>query len=248
MIFNMTGGGGGGGIHLGDAIIRVEANTGSTVTATDGVNTLTSEELTVTGYSYGFFFFSIPSGSFGTWTVTCISSGQTLTKTVSVSAPFEYICSFVRLYLYSHGNEFSSTTGGWAGYAESKEGTNWARQVPVVTNYSDYLSIIFAITSGYHSGYARIANTVDISSYTKLCIDYDLSSTGSSFSAALTATTSTSNHYTPAITSGLSKGTNQSAEIDITSVRSNLMYWGFDFHDNGGTRTTTLTIHAMWFE
>ena len=74
-IFNQGTGGGGASLS---PIIVVSAPTGSTVTCKKGSTVLTAEE------SSGTWSFAIPA--YGTWTVTGVSMGTTVEKTVSVTA------------------------------------------------------------------------------------------------------------------------------------------------------------------
>lgn len=74
-IFNQGSGGGGASLS---PIIVVSAPTGSTVTCKKGSTVLTAEE------SSGTWSFAIPA--YGTWTVTGVSMGNTVEKTVSVTA------------------------------------------------------------------------------------------------------------------------------------------------------------------
>lgn len=74
-IFNQGSGGGGASLS---PIIVVSAPTGSTVTCKKGSTVLTAEE------SSGTWSFAIPA--YGTWTVTGVSMGTTVEKTVSVTA------------------------------------------------------------------------------------------------------------------------------------------------------------------
>ena len=75
MIFNQGTGGGGASLS---PIIVVSAPTGSTVTCKKGSTVLTAEE------SSGTWSFAIPA--YGTWTVTGVSMGTTVEKTVNVTA------------------------------------------------------------------------------------------------------------------------------------------------------------------
>ena len=74
-IFNQGTGGGGASLS---PIIVVSAPTGSTVTCKKGSTVLTAEE------SSGTWSFAIPA--YGTWTVTGVSAGTTVEKTVEVTA------------------------------------------------------------------------------------------------------------------------------------------------------------------
>lgn len=74
-IFNQGSGGGGASLS---PIIVVSAPTGSTVTCKKGSTVLTAEE------SSGTWSFAIPA--YGTWTVTGVSMGTTVEKTVNVTA------------------------------------------------------------------------------------------------------------------------------------------------------------------
>lgn len=140
-IFNQGTGGGGASLS---PIIVVSAPTGSTVTCKKGSTVLTAEE------SSGTWSFAIPA--YGTWTVTGVSMGTTVEKTVNVTAIEVY---FVTL-------EFIPDALNNATWAQIKQASNagiasnyWSvgdtKQITIngkvsdgltLSNYSTYVYII----------------------------------------------------------------------------------------------------------
>ena len=140
-IFNQGTGGGGASLS---PIIVVSAPTGSTVTCKKGSTVLTAEE------SSGTWSFAIPA--YGTWTVTGVSAGTTVEKTVEVTA---IEVSFIAL-------EFITAVLNNATWAQVKQASDsgvasnyWAvgdtKQITIngkvsdgltLSNYSTYVYII----------------------------------------------------------------------------------------------------------
>lgn len=94
LVFNMVGGGGGGELLPTDAILRVQAPAGSTVTITKGTTTKTdlghenADHPTV--YDYYFIIHQSQFDSVTPWTVTATLITQTATQTIIINAADEY--------------------------------------------------------------------------------------------------------------------------------------------------------------
>lgn len=116
LTLNMVGGGG-GGLSSTDALLRVQAPAGSTVTITKGSTTKTdqghenADDNTV--YDYYFIIHQSQFDSTTPWTVTATLGDKSATKTVTINAASEYDLSLrYRLYLYNRGVIETDITGG----------------------------------------------------------------------------------------------------------------------------------------
>lgn len=128
MIFNMVGGGG-GSLKATDALLRVEAPAGSTVTITKGSVTKTDlgHENADDNAIYDYYFI-IHSSQFdaNAWTVTATLGGDSATATIVINAADEYD---VVLSYYAVGDLIpvmtSATTPSGEVTASSYNGTSY---------------------------------------------------------------------------------------------------------------------------
>lgn len=117
LTLNMVGGGG-GGLSSTDALLRVQAPAGSTVTITKGSTTKTdqghenADDSTV--YDYYFIIHQSQFDSTTPWTVTATLGNDTASDTVTVNAANEYDIELsFSIYLFKAGDQCTSITGGW---------------------------------------------------------------------------------------------------------------------------------------
>lgn len=100
---------------------------------------------------------------YGTWTVTATNSTNTATSDVVVDSALEYVVEMdYKLWLYKDGDECTDVTGGWNALASGSSGS--------LTKNSS--SFTLAYYSGMNAYDAITKNTVDISDYSKLYIDW----------------------------------------------------------------------------
>nr|DAS21399.1 MAG TPA: hypothetical protein [Caudoviricetes sp.] len=134
------------------AVIGVTYPTGSTCTCTDGAKTLTAKDTT------GRALFVIPYA--GTWTVTAVSGSQSASKVVSITAEGQTatVELVYELFIFKSGSGLTSgySVEGWGGTVSNSD-ISWAG----------------SSTSGGISIYIKPA--VALTSYTKLCFDFECS-------------------------------------------------------------------------
>lgn len=97
LVFNMVGGGGDGGLLPTDAILRVQAPAGSTVTITKGAATKTDlGHENANNPSIYDYYFIIHASQFDStaWTVTATLGSDSATKTIVINAADEYDLAF----------------------------------------------------------------------------------------------------------------------------------------------------------
>lgn len=129
LTLNMVGGGG-GGLSSTDALLRVQAPAGSTVTITKGSTTKTdqghenADDSTV--YDYYFIIHQSQFDSTTPWTVTATLGTQTASDTVLISENAEYDIELsYGFYLYNNGDLRTAVTGGWS-YAAFLSTSNYS--------------------------------------------------------------------------------------------------------------------------
>ena len=110
--------GGGGGLQSTDAILRVIAPAGSTVTISKGTVSKSDqghENADVnTLYDYYFIIHQSQFDSINSWTITATDGVDTATDTIIIDAADEYDVELsYTFYLYNSGYEYPSLTGGF---------------------------------------------------------------------------------------------------------------------------------------
>lgn len=98
LVHNIVGGAGGGKPSPTDAVLRVTAPSGSTVTIKKGTGASVTPNFYLDGTETDTYFFYIKAADFGTWTVTGTLSGKTKTLSINVTDNIEY--SVTILYAY----------------------------------------------------------------------------------------------------------------------------------------------------
>ena len=110
--------GGGGGLQSTDAILRVIAPAGSTVTISKGGVSKSDagheNAADNTLYDYYFIIHASQFDSVNPWTVTASLGGQSISDTIVVDSADEYDIELVYgIYLYNNGDLCTDVTGGW---------------------------------------------------------------------------------------------------------------------------------------
>lgn len=109
MIGKTNAGAGGGHLNDTDALLRVSAPTGSTITMAKGGVTVavlaaTKGHTNASDATLADWYYGISSGNYGSWTVTAAKDGESASKTVTVDNAKQYDVSLsYALYLISNG-------------------------------------------------------------------------------------------------------------------------------------------------
>lgn len=173
LTINMVGGGG-SSLQATDAVLRVQAPAGSTVTITKGGTTKTGIGFVNSADNSVYdYYFIIKQSEFNStaWTITGTLSGQgSASTTIVINASKEYYAELsYKLWLYNAGNEYTSVTGGWiqrptvSGYVAS--GT--------FTKNSDN---IYSKSVSMGSSAISTTNAIDLTGYSTLHIKFKVGS------------------------------------------------------------------------
>lgn len=120
MAWGFSNTGGGVGLKSSDALLRVIAPAGSTVTITKGaiskIDAGHENASDHTLYDYYFIIHQSQFDSVNPWTVTATLGGDSASDTVIIDSADEYdvILQYWNGELYDSGNEYTSATGGWS--------------------------------------------------------------------------------------------------------------------------------------
>lgn len=132
LTLNMVGGGGGGGLSATDALLRVQAPAGATVTITKGTTTKTdqghenADDNTL--YDYYFIIHASQFDSINPWSVVSTVDGIINTKNIVVNAPNEYNLIFKNRVPDGYQEvEYLATSGTTGAYlfTDFVLGENW---------------------------------------------------------------------------------------------------------------------------
>lgn len=172
MIF-VVGGGGGGSLTSTDALLRVQAPAGSTVTITKGSTTKTdqghenADDSTI--YDYYFVIHQSQFDSATPWTVTATLGTQTASDTVLIATNAEYDLELsYGFYLYNNGDLRTAVTGGWS-YAAFLSTSNYVAGT-LDTAYNGTTCYLSA--SGVNRQISAVTvNKIDVTDYNTLRIE-----------------------------------------------------------------------------
>lgn len=226
MIFNMVGGG--ASLSSTDALLRVEAPAGSTVTITKGSVTKTdlghenADDNTV--YDY---YFIIHSSQFDStpWTVTATLGGESDSATIIINAADEYdlVLSYIPdqvinyLLFYADGVQDTETAGGLTYTKQSS------------ANYTDnttYLTIR-STSSGNYSVYISPNNTMNLGAYVNAIVKWTYTSTPQAASLSYSNTAVSASHSGTRIGDWTIFGNTGYAVSNSLSIPSTTQYYGF---------------------
>ena len=116
LVLNLTGGGG-GSILASDAILRILAPYGSSISVSIGGSSKSLTPIAISGtQDVSAYYEIVKQASFGAATISATLGNDTVAETVSISAAGEYTVtiSFWNGQLYVSGNQYTEHTGGWA--------------------------------------------------------------------------------------------------------------------------------------
>lgn len=174
------GGGGGGSIQPTDAVLRVIAPAGSTVTISKGGVTMSDSGhenvLSPSTYDYYFGIRQNLFDSQNAWTVTATLGTDSASDTVIISEPDVYTVSIeYKLWLVKNGQivggnlvaiNKSQSSSAYTGYI-----------VPTVTYASSYVQASFSNATHHGGGMAYFPSLIDLSQYSGFYVQ------GSSFNS-----------------------------------------------------------------
>lgn len=170
LVLNMVGGGG-GSLKDTDAILTVTVPTGSTVTMTKGGVTLTPTMwVQAADPTLDCALFVIAPNLFdavNAWTVTATLGTDTASDTIVVDTNSAYYVTLAYVpYLYNLGDTHDDVTGGYG----NDHGSGSA-----VTFESDYIKV-YQIATGGRGAVVYTQNTINVSSFKTLYVEYTHSS------------------------------------------------------------------------
>lgn len=182
LTLNMVGGGV-GGLTSTDALLRVQAPAGSTVTIAKGSTTKTdqghenADDSTI--YDYYFIIHQSQFDSTTPWTVTATLNTQTASATVLISENAEYDLELsYGFYLYNNGDQCTAVTGGWS-YAAFLSTSNYSAGT-LDTAYNGTTCYLSA--NGVNKQISAVTvNKIDVTDYNALRIevsDYTFAGSG----------------------------------------------------------------------
>lgn len=158
------------------ATINVTYPAGSTCTCTNGSTVLnsTSEENTS-----GSCIFVVPNT--GTWIVSCTDGTQTDSQNVEITeeGQSKTIALFYKTYLFNNGDECTSLTGGWV--SDGNDGYTYSNKSPAISIQDGMIKLYG--TSNKNSAIGT-NNTINLTEYTKMYIDWEVLSSYSSTTSA----------------------------------------------------------------
>ena len=156
-----TNTGGGGSVKGTDAILRVIAPAGSTVTISKGgvSKSDAGHENASDPYLYDYYFIIHQSqfDSINSWTVTATLGAKTASDTVLIDSSDEYDVALIYdLYLFNNGDQCTTITGGWV------DGAKAASSYTVVP-VSISTDIYYNYTSATRQSMAMTNNKISLS-------------------------------------------------------------------------------------
>lgn len=158
MIFMISGG---GGLSTNDALLHINAPTGSTITLKKNsvtVATLAANQghANIDGVTADWYY-SVSSANYGTWAVTATKSGETATENVAINSNKQYDVTIeYKLYIFKSGTGLNSSYT----VNQTRSGSSY---------YIDTTS--FGATSVSSGAMFYFTPKVDITKYTKLRVD-----------------------------------------------------------------------------
>lgn len=251
---------GGGGIQATDAILRVIAPAGSTVTISKGgisksdAGHENADDNTL--YDYYFVIHQSQFDSINHWTVTATLGTQSISESVIIDAPNEYgvVLSYT-LNLVING---VMQDGNFVPMAlKSSSDSSSTAGTPSVSSGSNYIQIAMSSSSGFQTGIAYLPNKYDLSKYSKVRFTgtamNSFDSSAGYLNLSFDAWTAFGSYQTDnrliqsqVFTSQHSSYSSIDKTVDISSL-SNAAYIGFNF-GKSSSQATGIRIVNMWLE
>ena len=252
LVLNMVGGGG-GGLSATDALLRVRAPAGSTVTITKGGVTKSdaghenADDHTV--YDYYFIIHQSQFDSVNAWTVTATLNGDTASDTIIINAADEYDMELsYNLKLYWDGVQGVPLQQGTE--------TTYGGQAGTVTFNADHIYLYYPNATKW--SIIVTTNSVDFSGYSTLYVEVETLSkpSGGTYVAAKLADTrpnanmwNSTGAYavTDNLLSSLTVNTRQTLSLDISNVNQSA-YMGFITESWESKGAMEMKVYRIWAE
>lgn len=167
-----SGAGGGGGLSLNNAVIHINAPTGSSIMLSKGgvvVKVLdpSKAHINADNNEYADYYYAVSSNNYGTWTLTATLDEETADETITIDSNEQYdVALDYTFWLYKDGNEYTRRTGGWEVKWESSKRAS---------KEATYLQLTSATSNG--QAIATI-NKVDLTNFSNFCMEMPIASTG----------------------------------------------------------------------
>ena len=232
--FIVRRGGGGGSLKATDAILRVIAPAGSTVTISKGGASKSDagheNHDDATLYDYYFIIHQSQFDSVNPWTVTATLGADTATDTVIIDSADEYdlVMSYWDGELYDSGNEYTAVTGGWTVLNGVGMLTKNASSMVSATSSTSDASIV---------GMLAFDPSI-LANYTTYNIEISANSSAGNGNSYLRVNSSADGRGTNITSKTIAKGTTGTVSVDISSISS-----GYPVFTNW---YSTITISKIW--
>lgn len=198
------------------------------------------------------YYFTVVPNNYGEWIITATKGSDTASESVSVTTNEKYDVEILYNYwLYHHGNEMESLTGGYTAVAWRYTDQSWGAAAPTMTKNTDSVSITYPRQA---NAVFRTVNAVDVTNFTTLKAIVDctpLATTDNNIIFCLLKNTTTTywgnqmaaqtqlqkNRWTSGVT-------NTTISLDISGVTGAKWIalgsnYGYEY---------TITFHDIWLE
>lgn len=170
MIGRVNAGGGGGGLSDTDAVLRVLAPAGSTVTISkNGVSKSDAGHENASSSSYYDYYFFIHDSQLDStpWTVTATLGTQSISDTIVIDSAIEYdmTLSYTLWLIYNGSSQAGNLTAVGLKPSSSSSASATA---PNVSSGTNYIQIGWTSTGSAAAGIAYFGTKVDLSKYSKI--------------------------------------------------------------------------------
>lgn len=233
--------GGGGGLQATDAILRVIAPAGSTVTISKGGVSKSDagheNASDPTLYDYYFIIHQSQFDSINPWTVTATIGGDTMSGTVIIDAADEYDLALVLYNIYRSGTESVAM--------ENVPATQYQTQLGTYTAYSDYFNIS---TTGASHSIARITSSaIDVTNYSSLIVRAKYAGNAGNWKKIYVSSTKSAPDNNAVASADVSGTTYAEYTVDVSSL-SGSYYIAVGVTNNSSTANTNMDVSDIYLK